>query len=149
MNWQHLRWFARWARGITKDRAGRWYLRFEEEYVPRHFHIGLIAWPGLTYDYNTAGWMSMSLETFEDGPCWMIHDVQSHNQKCGIGTALVRAGIALAQRRGGAQKLYGFVTKDDAEDSPFLPSWYAKLGFTVREGQGDVAALFWMDLGPS
>ncbi len=152
LNGQHLRWLARWVRGITKDRAKRWYWQFEEEYSPHHFQIGLVAWPGLTYDSNMAGWMSMSLEAFEDGPCWMIHDVQVNrprNQKRGIGTALVRASIALAQRHGGAQKLRGFVTRDDAKTSPFLPAWYAKLGFTVQEGQGDPAAQFWMDLTPS
>ncbi len=79
----------------------------------------------------------------------MIHDVQVNrprNQKRGIGTALVRASIALARRHGDAQKLRGFVTRDDAKISPFLPAWYAKLGFTVQEGQGDPAAQFWMDL---
>lgn len=152
LNWQHLRWLARWVRGVMKDRAGRWHWRFEEEWSPDHFQIGLVAWPGLTYDSNVAGWMSMSLENFEDGPCWMIHDVQvsrPRNQKRGVGTALVRAAIALAKRRGGAQKLHGFVTKDDVKTSPFLPTRYAKLGFTVQQVQGDTATRFWMDLTSS
>lgn len=146
MNWQHLRWLLPRLRGVEQDRSGKRYWHFEDEWEPGHFQIGLIAWPGFTYDSSIVGWLSLAV--IEDTTSWMIHDVQvsrPRNQKRGVGTALVRAAIALA-RRHGAHELRGFVTPNDVKASPFLPTWYAKLGFTVQlEG---TAAQFWMDLAP-
>ncbi len=88
---------------------------------------------------------------------WMLFNVQvsNHYREQGLGTLLVRAANRLA-RRHGAQQLHGMVTLDDAREHPFLPEWYAHLGFTVQRlpepdppplfTVGITIATFWMDL---
>jgi GNAT superfamily N-acetyltransferase len=145
MNWYHLSKLVHEGRGVTKDRIGKRYWRLEREYRSNHFKISLIALPGLTYTRKNNGWISVGAE--KDKPSWMIYDIQVpiQYQKRGLGTALVRAAIHLAQRHGASQ-LKGIVTPGDAQTNPFLPAWYAQLGFTVQIHQETGGADFWMDL---
>ena len=157
---QHLWWLVRHMRGITRDRSGRWYWYLERQYGPDHFEIRLLCFPGLTnnaYYRNNAGWAAVGVRSDNDPSVWMIFDVQvsTHYRKQGLGTLLVRAAIHLA-RRHGARELHGMVTLDDAKKHPFLPDWYAQLGFIVQPKPlpdppphftaGITVADFWMDL---
>lgn len=145
LNGSHLWELVREVRGVAKDRAGRWYWKSVYEYRPDHFVINVIPWPGLTHMSRSTGWTSVGKEDGKD--TWMIYDlrVPIPQRERGIATILVRAGIDLARRRG-ARVLRGVVTKSDAQTNPFLPEWYARLGFTVSPAQGDMLAHLWMDL---
>ncbi len=147
LNWYHFCRLTREVRGVTKDRAGTWYWHLEDEWSPGHVAISFIAWPGFSSTSRSAGWTEVARVEHEEA-AWMIHDVQvsARYERRGIGTALVRAAIALARRRG-ARELRGHVTNDDAKSHPFLAQWYARLGFTVQRLQGgDSMTYFWMDL---
>lgn len=130
LHWQRVWWLVRHVRGVTKDHLGKHYWRTVYEYSAGHFEIRLIGWPGLSFFSESSSWMALGKE--QDNPSsWMIFDVQvPHDRQRGLGTALVRADIALTRRKGG-RELLGFVTDHDASDYPFLPAWYARLGFTV------------------
>ncbi len=145
LNSSHLCELVREVRGVTRDRAGRWYWQSIYEYRQDHFIISLIPWPGLTHASRTIGWTSVGREDGER--YWMLYDlrVPMPQRQRGIGTTLVRAGIALARRRG-AQELRGVVTASDAQKNPFLPEWYDRLGFTVSPAQGALVAQIGMDL---
>lgn len=130
LHWQHLWWLVRHVRGVTRDRFGKRYWRTSDEYSPGHFEIRLIDWPGLSFFSTSSGWIILD-QVKDDPTMWMIVDVQvRRNQQRGLGTTLVRAGIAFAQHHGG-RELRGFVTTDDEQMHPFLPAWYARLGFSV------------------
>ena len=130
LHWQHVWWLMRHMRGVTRDRLGKHYWRTVDEYSPGHFEIRLTNWPGLSFFSNSSGWMALGKEK-DDSTSWVIFDVRvSGDRQRGLGTALVRTGITLARQQG-ARELWGFVTADDARDYPFLPAWYARLGFTV------------------
>ena len=137
LHWDHLRYLARTVRGISKDRTDKRYWRCVEH--PSHFPgtshdyfvIFFIAWPGLSYVSQTAG--KIVLGGAEEAPTsWFIYDVQvlPRFRQRGLGTAIVRAGIAFA-RRHDARELRGTIMIDDHKHHPFLPAWYTQLGFTV------------------
>jgi ribosomal protein S18 acetylase RimI-like enzyme len=155
LNWRHLKAMVKQVRGVVRDRKGRHYWVYIEQYDTGHFHISLCTWPGLTFSTSTcAGWISVGVTT-ESKASWEIHDLQVNRRRYrqrGIGTALVREAIALARRRG-AQDLQGIVTITDAQENPFLSAWYARLGFTVQfygvsndDVGGGAPAFFRMDL---
>lgn len=148
LNWQYLWGMARHVRSVKKDRLGKRYWCYIEEYVPGHFSISLYAWPSLTFFSSmSAGWLSVGANKGETS--WMIYDVRVDRpqyQQRGIGTALVRVAIDLA-RRHKATELQGIVSRSDADEHPFLVKWYARLGFAVQEvSGGDTVAVFRMDL---
>lgn len=148
LTWHYLWGMARHVQGVTKDRQGKRYWRYVNEYAPGHFRISLYAWPSLTFfSCVSAGWTSVGKNRGETS--WMIYDVRvdkDQYKQRGIGTALVRAAIELAQRHKASQ-LQGFVSREDAEEYPFLPAWYTQLGFTVRPATGEeVVAVLCMDL---
>jgi len=148
LNCSHWRRLAREVRGVIQDRRGKCYWRLEHEWSPNHIRISVIAWPGLKYASRNLGWLAIG-EQRQEKTTWMIYDIQVYrNNQQGIGTALVHAAIALASKRG-AHQLRGMITKEDAKKSPFLATWYAKLGFTVQLHEGDADGNFWMDLTPS
>jgi GNAT superfamily N-acetyltransferase len=162
LTWQHLCWLVRRIRGVTRDRSGKWYWYLEHQSRPGNFVIRLIRFPSLTnhaYHRNNAGWTSVGVLSEDDPSVWMIFDVQvaTHYREQGLGTLLVRAAIRLARRQG-ARVLRGMVTLDDAREHPFLPEWYARLGFTVQRipepdppplfTVGSTIATFWVDLTP-
>lgn len=72
----------------------------------------------------------------------------SHRRR-GMGSALVCHVIDLA-REHAFQRICGFVVERDLNEMPYLPDWYARLGFTItpatdedraRPHQGDAVAL--------
>ena len=151
LNWSHLYRFVKEVRGIAKDRGGKRYWRYVYEYVPGHFNISLHPWPGLSASSDeSAGWISLGAEKGETG--WMIYDVRVDRrqyQQRGIGTILVQTAIAYTRKHGGTH-LWGWIMQDDALAHPFLPRWYAQLGFMVQNVTGgDAMARIWMDLTPS
>lgn len=158
LNWYHLQKMVKEVRGVVQDRKGKRYWLYIREYGPGHFRISLYPWPGLTYSSanTSAGWIGVGVTQSQTS--WMIYDVHvdlPQYKRRGIATALVKTAIALAGRRG-AQELRGMITTGDAREYPFLPTWYARFGFTVQfcdEGEpapGGVRmhATFRMDLPP-
>jgi len=150
-NWQ----MVRHIRGMTRDRKGKLYWLYIWEYRPGHFRLCLYVWPSLSFsDWLLAGWLATGVT--QSPTSWTIDDVRVRHKQRGVGTALVKAAIALARRRG-AQELSGTVISGDVRDSPFLPEWYARLGFTVQfGGEADTDpwglsthATFRMDLSPA
>jgi GNAT superfamily N-acetyltransferase len=133
LHWQHMWWMVRHMSGVSQDRFGKHYWRTVYEYSPGHFQVRLTRWPGLSYFSDLSGWIALGRQK-DDPASWMIFDVQVHDRQRGLGTVLVRAGIALARQKG-ARELQGFVTTDDAKDHPFLPAWYARLGFMVASNR--------------
>ena len=144
-------------RGVVRDRRGKLYWLYVWNYWTGHFRLSLYAWPCLSFsDWLMVGWVAVGFA--EESPMvWTIHDVQvsRSDKRRGVGAALVRAAIALARRRG-AQELCGFVTTKDAQEYPFLPAWYASLGFTIQFCDvtnygiwGGALAFFRMDLSPA
>jgi len=65
LNSSHLCELVREVRGVTRDRAGRWYWQSIYEYRQDHFIISLIPWPGLTHASRTIGWTSVGREDGE------------------------------------------------------------------------------------
>ena len=66
----------------------------------------------------------------------------------GLGKALAREVLRRAQYKG-VKRIRGWVTKNDLDTTPWLLTWYERLGFTVRrvneeavEGTDPVAHLF-------
>jgi GNAT superfamily N-acetyltransferase len=152
---QHLWRLVRHIRGVTRDRSGRWYWYLERKSRAGYFVIRLLRFPCFSYrayPRQNAGWAAVGVRSADDPSVWMIFDVQvsSPYRKQGLGTLLVRAAIRLA-RRHRARALHGKVTLDDAREHPFLPDWYAQLGFTVQPTPEPdpsprfTAADFWMD----
>lgn len=157
LNWRHLQEMVKEVRGVVRDRKGKCYWLSIREYRTGYFRISLYAWPGLTYSTSRcAGWISVGVT--QSKTSWQIHDVRVDRPRYkqrGLGTALVHEAIALARRRG-AQDLQGSVTTTDAQEYPFLPAWYARLGFTVQFCDvtnygiwGGALAFFRMDLSPA
>lgn len=162
LTWRHLGWLIRRIRGLTRDRSGRWYWHLERENRPGHFEIRLLRFPGLTdlaFHRNHAGRADIGVRSDNDPSIWMLFNVQvtERYRERGLGTLLVRAAIRLARRRG-AQELHGMVVLSDVKEHPFLPEWYARLGFAVQRlpepdppplfTVGVTIATFWMDLTP-
>lgn len=136
MNWGHLWWLLPKIRGICRDRKGIFYWVIVEQSTDRQlFTIRLIRWPGCSAFYRDAGWLAIGPE--KDQGSWTLFQVQVEwdYKHQGVGTALVHAAIKLAKRAGTPQ-LRGEVIQRDLDASPFLLTWYTKLGFTVHMEQG-------------
>lgn len=54
----------------------------------------------------------------------------------GVGSLLMETLIALAGPRG-VREVWGSVTQHDIDETPFLLSWYERLGFAVRAPDGE------------
>lgn len=133
LNWRHLCWLLPRIRGMYRDRGGILYWIVLESDRDGGT-LQLLPFPCCTAVYRSAGWLNIGPETKQ--PYWTIFSVRVEwdYKNRGLGTALVRAAIKYARRRGVSQ-LRGEVIQRDFRQSPFLLAWYTKLGFTVHLAQ--------------
>ena len=131
LQWKYLR----TVRSVKRDRVGAWYWYSERSSDVDSYTLNLKRFRSVLDDTALSiAWISLARS--KDTPfLWWIRDVRSHDQQRGLGTILVRAAITFVQKRGALQ-LKGSVIETDAEERPFLLSWYNKLGFTV-EGESE------------
>ncbi|HRZ13565.1 MAG TPA: GNAT family N-acetyltransferase [Kiritimatiellia bacterium] len=65
----------------------------------------------------------------------LLSDIVLENSKYkgrGIGRRLLDAFLKTAQESG-ITEIWGSVTQDDIEQTPYLLDWYARLGFTISD----------------
>jgi GNAT superfamily N-acetyltransferase len=55
---------------------------------------------------------------------------QKDFQRCGLGTELLKCVFAFAEEMG-IERIVGKIKKVDYPQNPYLPKWYAEMGFTV------------------
>lgn len=131
---------------LVQDRRGDWYeLQESRSDDASSISLRLFAQPPFSPPPEGNAWLYLSAP--RDRTTWKIVDlwVSPSRRRCGLGALLVRHAIMLA-RRAGVSRLSGEVILRDVAYQPFLPAWYAHLGFRVRYVEDDrLSAVFSLD----